>query len=115
MSYIRITIDTDDRRLAFDLFGNPIQIGVGSRISVPGNAELVMRSLLTRKAFGLPETLELVISFSSGVASSLVASWLYEKLRNRSNTKLRIEEQQVELEEGHIKRVFTRLIERKDE
>ena len=114
MGYIRISVDTDDRRLAFDLFGNPKQIGAGSKTSVPGNAELVMKSMLMRKAFGLSETLELVLSFSSGVASSLVASWLYEKLRNRPNTTLRIEEQQIELEEGQIRRVFTRFIERKD-
>jgi len=70
--------------------------------------------MLMRKAFGLPETLELILSFGSGVVSSVVASWLYEKLKNRPNTTLRIEEQQVELEEGEIRRVFTRLIECKD-
>jgi hypothetical protein len=69
-----ISVDTYDRRLAFDLFRNPKQISTGSKTSVLGNAELVMQSMLMRKAFGLPETLEQVMSFSSGVASSLVAS-----------------------------------------
>jgi len=115
MGTIRISVDTDDRTLSFDLFENPRQIGPGTRVAVPGNAELIMGRMQMRKAFGFPETLELVLSFSSGVVSSLVASWLYGKLKGRRNTTLCIEEQKVEIEEGQIKRVFTRFVELRDE
>ena len=90
-------------------------MGPGSKTAIPGNAELVMERMLMRKAFGFPETLELLLSFGSGVVSSLVATWLYEKLKNRPNTTVRIEEQEIELDEGQIKRVITRLIEHKSE
>jgi len=85
------------------------------RGTVPGDAELVMGGMRLRKAFGAPETLELAPSFGTGVASGLVANWLYEKLRGCPSITLRIEEQDVELEEGQIKRVLTRLIDRTEE
>ena len=67
-----------------------------------------MEGLPIRKAFGAPETLELLISFGVGVSSGLVANWLFAKLEGRSETTLRIEEQEVTLKEDQIKRVITR-------
>ena len=47
---IRLTIDTDDRRLAFDLMGNPKQVGAGTATTVPGDATLtVVLAQLTAK------------------------------------------------------------------
>ncbi|MGH8727897.1 MAG: hypothetical protein ACREV9_07030 [Burkholderiales bacterium] len=40
------------------------------------------------------------------------ANWLYAKLKGRS-AKLRIEEQEVQLEEGEIKNVISRVIEKR--
>jgi hypothetical protein len=110
---IRLTIDSDDRRLAFDLMGNPKRLGSGSVTSIPGDATLTLKTMLMRKAFGLPETLELVLTFGSGVAGGVVANWLYGKLKGR-NATLRIEEREVEIEEGEIRRVITRIIEKSE-
>jgi hypothetical protein len=108
---IRLTIDTDDRRLAFDLMGNPNRIGSGTVAAIPGEATLTLRTMLVRKGLGLPETLDLLLTFGGGVASGVVANWLYGKLKGR-NVRLRIEEHEVEIDEGEIKRVITRIIEK---
>ena len=91
---VRLTIDTDDTRLAFDLMGNPKQIGSGTVASIPGEATVTLKSMFGRRAFGAPETLELVLGFAGGVASGVVANWLYGKLKGR-NVRLRIEEHEV--------------------
>lgn len=38
---------------------------------------------------GVPETLQLILTFGGGVATGLVANWLYDKLSGRTK-KLRI-------------------------
>jgi hypothetical protein len=68
---------------------------------------------MARKAFGMAETVELVLAFTTGTVSGLVANWLYGKLKGRS-VHLRIEEQEVEIEEGEITRVISRVIERSE-
>jgi hypothetical protein len=110
MGIISLLIDTHDPRLAVDMLGNPKEIGTGSRTSIPGNAEVTLKSLYIRRAFGLPETLELAITFGSGVAAGLVANWLFDKLKDR-DVRLRIEETEIQIEQGEIRRVITRKIE----
>ncbi|MBM4305127.1 MAG: hypothetical protein FJ123_00170 [Deltaproteobacteria bacterium] len=109
---IRLTIDTDDRRLAFDLMGNPNQIGSGTTVSIPGICDIKLESLFVRKAAGAPETLELILNFALGVAGGVLANWIYSKLKGRRVT-LRIEEQEVEINEDKIKKVISRIIEYK--
>jgi hypothetical protein len=109
---IKLSLDTEDRRLGFDLLGTT-RLNAESSAELPGGARLKFQSIIARKAFGVPETLELVLTFGTGVASGVVANWLYQKLKDR-NVKLRIEEYEVELEEGEIKKIISRVIERKE-
>lgn len=113
MTDLNVTIDTQDRRLAFDLFEPLGSVGPGSTVAVPGDAQLTMKDWPLRKAFGLHETFVLTLSISSTVGLGLVTNWLYDKLKGRPDTTLRIEETQVDLEQGEIKRVITRVIEEK--
>lgn len=109
---IRLSIDTDDRWLAFDLMGSST-VGEGTATAISDGATLTVAAWHFRKALGLPETLELVLSFGTGVASGLVANWLFGKLKGR-NATLRIEEQWVEIEEDEIKRIISRVTERQE-
>jgi hypothetical protein len=81
--------------------------------SIPGEATLTLKSMFGRRAFGAPETLDLVLGFAGGVASGVVANWLYGKLKGR-NVRLRIEEHEVEIEEGEIKRIISRVTEKSE-
>ncbi len=107
---IRLTIDTDDRSLAFDLMGNPKQIGSGTTVSIPGICDVRLESLFIRKALEAPETLELILSFATGVSSGVIANWIYGKLKGRKVT-LHIEEYEVEIDEDEIKKIISRIIE----
>jgi hypothetical protein len=113
MRRLRLSIDTADWRLGFDLMGNPQSLGSGATVVLPGNATLTYRHTEARRAFGMPETVELLLAVTTGTASGLAANWLYEKLKGRKVT-LRIEEQEVQIDEGEIKRVISRIIERSE-
>jgi hypothetical protein len=109
---MRVSIDTEDRRLGFDLMGEG-SVGAGSKVSIPGNATVTLKEWRVRKGFGIPETLELVVATSAAVEAGLIANWLYDKLKGR-DVKLRIEELEVEVNQGEITRVVKRVIEQSE-
>lgn len=102
---VHIEIDTTDGDLVFDLMGRPKSVGRGTSVEVPGDARLEVEGILKRKAFGIPETLELALTLGSGVATGVVANWLWAKLNGRAS-RLRIERTEIELDEGVIRRVL---------
>lgn len=110
---MRIEIDTEDRQLSSDLMGNSETAQNGQTVNIPGGAKLTLGPLVKRYAVGVPETIEAVLTFGSGVASGLVASWLYDKIKGRA-TRLRIDETEVEINKGEIEHIIVRKIEKKD-
>ena len=109
---LQVEVDTHDRKLCFDLMGNPKPLGPGAKAAISDDVTVTLGSMSIRKGFGVPETITLVVEFTSGVGASLVAAWLYNKLRGRSE-KVRIERTEIQLDEGQIKRIITEKIERK--
>ena len=87
---IPLELDTTDRRLAFDLFDGTNSLKVGVTAALPGDATLIHNGLMVRKAFGIPETLQLIVDVSISVNCGLVANWLYEKLKSRPVERLTI-------------------------
>jgi hypothetical protein len=110
---LHVEVDTDDHDLAFDLMSRPELLGPGTSTEIPGYATLTVESLTMRKAFGFPETVELALSFGTGVASGLVANWLFAKLRGRT-VSLRIERTEVQVNAGEIERIIRETIEQKE-
>src|SRR5690349_12107026 len=98
---VLVQIDTQDRRLAFDLMDSTA-LSKGDRHELGGGASVTFQGIVGKKsAFGVQETIELAISFSSGVGSGLIANWLYGKLKGKA-TRVRIHRQEVELDRGKI-------------
>ncbi len=109
---MKIEIDTLDRGLGFDLMeSTSLQAGIST--DIPGGARLTFETTHIRKAFGIPETLQLALTFGTGVASGMVANWLFQKL-NRRATKLRIDRTEIEIEEGAIRRVIETRVEMRE-
>jgi len=106
---LHLQIITHDRSLNFDIMGVS-ELSPGTRVSIPGNAELIQGEMIMRKALGLPEPIKLILSFGTGVASSIVANHLYSKLKGRAKS-IRIDRVEVELEKGSIKKVIEEHIE----
>lgn len=114
MGTISIELDTYDGRLAFHIFGYPKSIKPGSTIVIlEADASLRIEGMPMAKAEGIPEVLQLALSFGSSVVASVIANWLYEKLKKNDETVLRIEECQVDINKGEIERIITRVIEEK--
>ncbi len=108
---LQIEIDTEDRKLGFDLMGTPDSLSAGSEVKVPGNALLAFEGIIGRKAFGFPGTLEFIMTFTTGVSAGVVANWLYEKLKGRTS-RIRIDRTEVQLNKGEIERIIVERIEK---
>lgn len=106
---IILEIETENRALPLELFDSS-ELSGDTECQTPGGATLRFCSLSTRRAFGQPETLQLILSFGSGVVSGLVANFLFQKLRGRA-TRLRIDRTEVQIIRGEIARVLHERIE----
>ncbi len=107
---MQIEIETRDIRVAFDILGTPGRLTSGTSVLAPGGATLTFGGLVERRALGVPEVLEFIVNCSVDIEISLLAAWLYEKVRGRA-TRLRINRVEIQIEEGEIKRVFSEQIE----
>jgi hypothetical protein len=101
---ITIEIETQDKFLANELLGTN-QTQHGMQIELPSGAVLQYNKTAFRKAAGLPEVVSLTLRFGEDVATSLVAAWLYDKLKDRAS-KLKMAEKSVEIEKKAIERVL---------
>ena len=102
---ILLEIETHDRQLVSAIIGQQQAVSKEKTVNIPGNAILKAKGIAVRKAFGLPETLEFVLSFGSGVASGIVANWIFQKIKGRA-TAFKIDRVEVKLNKGDIERVL---------
>ena len=102
---VNLEIDTHDRQLAYDLTETS-SFSAGQQKSIPGGATVTFKGMSVRKAFDVPNTIELVISFGkSAIAVGLAVKWLYDKIKGRA-TVIRIDRREIQIEEGKIKRII---------
>jgi len=105
-----IEVDTTNKSLCGDLFGNPRSITQGMTAPLPTGGRIQLESWHFYKADGIPDTLELLLSFPIGIASSLVANWLWTKFDGRV-TRVRINKVDVQITEIEIRRVVIEQLE----
>lgn len=110
---IQLYIDTEDQKLGFDLMGTPNSLTAGTKVEVPGNAILTLNNIIVRKAFGVPTTLEFIVTFTGGVSAGIVANWLYEKIKGRAS-KIRIERTELQIKKGEIERIIVEKIKKNE-
>lgn len=105
-----VQVHTRDRELASDLFGSDLK--AGAVVEVPGGAVCLYDGAITKRGAwpGAPEIIQFTITFATGAASSLLASWLYDKLKGRV-TELRIKRKSVEISPEGIRRAVEETIE----
>lgn len=108
---MNVEIDTHDRQLVSELFESP-SLSVGQQRSIPGGATVTYQGEVIRKAVGIPETIMLTVALGTGtsVVGSLIANWLYDKLKGGRAVSLRIDRREVQIEDGEIKRVVEETI-----
>jgi len=104
---IEIEIQTLDKGLIFDLLGKStpsrheeVQILEGVSLRYDGSR------IPIRKGADFPEIAKFVLTWVLSIPASMIAAWLYGKLKGKEKTKLIIEKREVEIDQGEIKRII---------
>jgi len=111
---LTVIVETQDKTLRRELFGAK-DIEIGKEVTIPGNAKICYGGNVLQKGI-LPEvgeSLEFILTFSSGVASSIVASWLYNKFNNRVK-EIRFEHTTIEISKDRIQNIIQETLELKE-
>ena len=103
-----IEIDTNNNQLAYELMNKKIVDGVslskGEKIEFDG-VSVTYNGRIIRKAVDVPTTIQLVVTFASGVAASYVATWLYNRVHGKAE-RITIDHTEVEIDKGEIQRII---------
>ena len=102
---LEITIETIDPQLISDLLENTSStIQMGSQKAIADGATLTLQNINRRRSIDvLPEVITLGLSLSTSIATNIVSTWLYEKLKGRA-TGLRIDRKQIRVDNEEIKK-----------
>jgi hypothetical protein len=100
---LRINVHTNDRGIADDLIESKDgRLSKGdSKKELGENTELIYQGTKIQKLFGAAAIVELGLTMSGSVASSLIASYLYDRLKDRE-VLLEIDGERVEVDEESI-------------
>ena len=101
---MKIRIEAFNENIIHDLLERE-KINAGTEIEIQGIGKLVYDGKVIRQGVlpGLPEIFNFTLAFVSGVASSLIANWLYNKLKNNKIQNLIIEQEIIEINIKSIK------------
>ncbi len=109
---INVDIFTTDEKLPDDITGKGKLIK-GDEIEVSDKFAVKYPSMQPTKKSGFGEGFRFVLSVLSGVGASLIANWVWDKIKDKEVKKLIIEREVVEKEEGEVKRVIKEKIQKK--
>jgi H+/gluconate symporter-like permease len=73
---------------------------------VPPGISLTVPDIIIRKDFGTDIAVSIVIGVATGIPSSLVAAWLYDKLKHHRSRQICINRREVHISEGEITKVI---------
>lgn len=89
MNELEIRIEAANREVSYPF----LQLGRDTEV-MPG---LVFRGLIVRKGVDvIPEVLQFVVDLSKNVEFGLIAAYLYDKVKDKSGTQIRIRSRVVE-------------------
>lgn len=103
---IKLTIRTEANDVEWDLFEKGIgdQLAVGESIEIDDGIKVSYEGKPIAKSIGEIEFIEVGIYFASGVATHVVASWLYDKLNDKEGTSVVINHNiNVEVDQASLK------------
>jgi len=105
---MELKLYTHDKDLLFDIFGK-FSSPKSNGVKIPGNAKLIYMRSTFRLTAGLPEIINLTLTFGSGVAAGIVANWLYGKFKGRT-VKIIINKREINLDKEQIKNIIEETI-----
>jgi hypothetical protein len=80
------------------------ELGAGTRKEIVGGGTLTMQPMMVRKAYGIPQYIEVVLSIGGSVAAGIVSDYICDKMKKYKGEKLiiRINRHEVHLDKGKI-------------
>ena len=87
---IPIEIETPDIRLGFDIAGKDGSLKTGAYVDAPGGVRITYQGAIERRAIDIPALLQFIVDASVTLELSLFAAWLYDKVKDRSVTRMKI-------------------------
>ncbi|MDO9230280.1 MAG: hypothetical protein Q7U03_12015 [Syntrophales bacterium] len=106
---VTIKIHTKDPRLVFDIFDRQ-EISINDSMKIDDNSLLTLAHIENTKGISVsPGVIEFVLSFSSGVASGLVANWLWNRF-NKKADKITINDTDIIMDKDGFIRIITKEI-----
>lgn len=81
---LKVAIETHDRMLGYEMFGDGKSLSQGAVAAIPGGARAEYVGSLVRKAVGIPEVLQFIVDAATNVELALVATWLYDKVKGKN-------------------------------
>jgi hypothetical protein len=108
----QIDIETQDRKLGFDMAGVGLSLTSGTVIEILGRVKIEYVGTVTGKALGISEVLQFIVDTCTAVELNLLANWLYEKLKDRKVEKLVINRRvATEISQKGIRQILEEVIE----
>jgi hypothetical protein len=92
---MKIELETQDPTILAELFINS-RPASGYSEPVAGIGTLEYVGTVTRKDSWLPDIIQLVLSYGSGVATNIIANWLYDRIKAKAQS-LRVEGKVIEI------------------
>lgn len=112
---MKMQLETTDHSIVKDLLEiseNTADQLQNTEFDFEGVAKIIFLRKKQRRAFDHPALYEFLLQISSNISCGLIASWLYDKLRNRS-LKLKIDGNDTALERTEIQKSLEKAIENK--
>ena len=81
---------------------------------IPSGVSFVMPVIFMTKSFGTETAVAIVISFAAGVPSSLVAAWLYDKLKQGRSSQISIDRREIHFSDGKVTKIIEEAINEKN-
>jgi hypothetical protein len=89
------------------LFGTET-LGAGTHKEITGGGTITMRQMMVRKAYGIPQYIEIVLSVGGSIGAGIASNYIYDKLKkhNGENLSIRINRHEVEFDRGKITKMI---------
>lgn len=115
----QIEIAVDNPALLFALFESG-QVSTGMTRELPGGGTLTYvstRPYIEKRGvpYAAAPLITFVVGFGSSVAASVLAAWLYEKLRSRPTHVITIDREEVQITPDGITKIITERIQSQQE
>lgn len=107
---IEIEIRTPDRKVLSDVMGQSSP-SAGTVTQIQADTTLTYKTEFLAESSDAANIFYFVLTYASGVSSSIVANWLWSKLKGKSG-RVVIDRSEVEFEEGQIKRILNEKIDK---